>query len=228
VDFFFEENNWKIRYLVAETGPWLFGKKVLISPSVFEGSPDWENQKFPVSISRKEIKASPEMDAHKPVSREKELEIMKYYNWPVYWDYEPGAGTFPGSSPIFFNEVEELLKIGRFKDRDNELRSSKELMGYKLEAKDGDIGRVTDLIVEEPGGDIRYIVADFNTWLPGRKVLVAVTWADGISWAESKISVNMLTRENLKNCPEYNPAAPVNREYEQRLYDYYGRPKYWQ
>jgi hypothetical protein len=35
------------------------------------------------------------------------------------------------------------------------------------------------------------------------------------------------SREMVENSPEFDPSATVNREYELRLYDYYGRPKYW-
>lgn len=227
VDFFFEENDWKVRYLVAETGPWLFGKKVLVSPSAFSGTPDWKSQTFPVNITKEKVKTSPEMDEHKPVSREKELEILKYYNWPVYWDYGVAMDAGAGISPVVINELEEKINKGQFKDRDNDLRSSKEVIGYKLEAKDGNIGEVTDLIVEEKTWDIRYLVVDVNDLLPGGKVLVAVKWADSISWPESKVLVKMLTKEKVKDCPEYDPSKPVNRKYEEQLYDYYGRPKYW-
>jgi hypothetical protein len=36
-----------------------------------------------------------------------------------------------------------------------------------------------------------------------------------------------MPRQKIKNSPEWNPSAPINREYEARLYDYYGRPVYW-
>jgi len=36
-----------------------------------------------------------------------------------------------------------------------------------------------------------------------------------------------LTVEQIRLGPEYDPSAPVNREYEIQLYDFYGRPKYW-
>ena len=47
-----------------------------------------------------------------------------------------------------------------------------------------------------------------------------------IDWEKSHVDVN-LKREAVKDSPEYNPNEPVNRKYEERLYDYYGRPKYW-
>ena len=36
-----------------------------------------------------------------------------------------------------------------------------------------------------------------------------------------------LDRDTVAHSPKYDPSAPVNLEYEVRLYDYYGRPKYW-
>jgi hypothetical protein len=36
-----------------------------------------------------------------------------------------------------------------------------------------------------------------------------------------------VSKEQIENSPEYDPASPINREYEIRLYDFYGRPYYW-
>jgi hypothetical protein len=36
-----------------------------------------------------------------------------------------------------------------------------------------------------------------------------------------------LSRQKIKDSPEWNPETAVNREYETRLYDYYGRPADW-
>jgi hypothetical protein len=69
-------------------------------------------------------------------------------------------------------------------------------------------------------------VIDTRNWLPGRKVLVAPAWAEQVSWVERKVHVE-LGRETIKNSPEFDPSMPVNREYEARLYDFYGRPYYW-
>ncbi len=57
--------------------------------------------------------------------------------------------------------------------------------------------------------------------------MVAPLWSDKVSWTERKLHVD-LSREAIRNSPEFDPGAPVNREYETRLYDYYGRPKYWE
>jgi hypothetical protein len=107
------------------------------------------------------------------------------------------------------------------------LRSLKDLEGYKNEATDGAIGRVDDLIGDDATWVVRYLVVATHKWWPGRKVLIAPPWLVGpISWSERKVKI-ILTRESIRNSPEYDPAAPVNRDYETKLYDYYGRPSYW-
>ena len=67
---------------------------------------------------------------------------------------------------------------------------------------------------------------DTGNWWFGKKVFVAPHWASRISWGERKVYMNM-SREAIKNCPEWNATAAINREYEARLYDYYGCPVYW-
>ena len=74
---------------------------------------------------------------------------------------------------------------------------------------------------------LRSLVVDTSNWWVGKKVLVAPQWASGVSWEEKKVYVAM-SREALKESPEWNASGAVNREYEARLYDYYGRPVYWE
>jgi hypothetical protein len=111
-------------------------------------------------------------------------------------------------------------------ESDPHLRSTREVIGYHIQARDGEIGHVEDLIVEDEIWFIRYLVIDTRNWLPGRKVLVAPAWAEQVNWVERRVYLD-LSRETVKNSPEFDPSMPVNREYEVRLYDYYGRPKYW-
>jgi hypothetical protein len=110
--------------------------------------------------------------------------------------------------------------------KSSHLRSTREVIGYNIQASDGEIGHVEDFIVDDETWIIRYMVVNTRDWLPGKKVLVAPRWIEKVTWAESKVYVE-LTRESVKNSPEFDPSAPVNREYETKLYDYYGRPKYW-
>ncbi len=225
-DFYFHDDTWTIRYLVVDTGKWLPGRLVLLSPvAITAGEPDWSNHRFPVALTKKQIEESPSAGTDRPVSRQYETELHKYYGWPVYW----GAAPLPGHTPIGRaregaagrpREGEEI------KEADPDLRSLQEVNGYHIQATDEEAGHVEDFIADTDAWVIRYMVVDTRNWLPGRKVLVSPEWLDGVSWHERLVKVN-LAREEIKKSPEFNPSEPVNREYEVRLYDYYGRPAYW-
>ena len=107
------------------------------------------------------------------------------------------------------------------------MRSAKEVEGYHIHALDGAIGHVQDFVLEGRIWRIRYLVVDTRNWLPGRKVLVSPDWVQKINWGDHAVSFDVC-REYVQKSPVYDPAAPVNREYEVRLHDYYGRPEYWE
>lgn len=67
-DFYFEDNTWSIRHLIVDTGSWVTGRKVLISPMSM-GCPDWGGRILPVKITKEQVSYRPDMDADKPVSQ---------------------------------------------------------------------------------------------------------------------------------------------------------------
>lgn len=217
----FEELTWTVRYLVVDTGTWLPGRQVLVAP-ISLGVVDWETQRISVKLTTDQIKNSPSIDTDKPVSRQHEASLAAHYGWPAYWAAEEFAESRSRAVPPLEMQEPEAGVEG-----DPHLRSTREVIGYYIEASDGDIGHVEDFIVDVEAWMIRYMVVNTRNWLPGKKVLVAPEWITAMSWGESKVRVD-LTRDSIKNSPEFDPSAPVNRVYEEQLYDFYGRPKYWQ
>src|ERR1035437_3233704 len=86
-EFYFGDKTWNIRYMVVETGNWLLGRKVLISPAALK-APDWDSKTFPVSLTREQVRTSPDIDTKKTVSRQHEIELQKHYAW--------GGGYYAG------------------------------------------------------------------------------------------------------------------------------------
>jgi hypothetical protein len=218
-DFYFDDEHWEIRYLICDTGNWLSGRKVLIAPAAFYDKPDWETKTFPVIFTKNMVRESPEVDTKMPVSRKKEREVVQHYNWPVYWCPYTVRPANDAKKDTEFAETEE-------DEEKSHLRSTREVIDYHIQAIEDEVGHVEDFIVNDENWVIQYIVVDTRNWLPGSKVLVAPRWVEKVSWAEQKVYVD-LKREVIKKSPEYDPSKPVNREYEEVLYDYYGRPKYW-
>jgi hypothetical protein len=226
VNFLLDDQHWTIRYLVVETGRFLNGRRVLISPISFRQT-DWATRRFHLALTMAKVKSSPSVDVDKPVSRQHELDYYRYYGYPSYWGYTGiwGMGAFPG-----------LLGAGRWEaappvrteetSGDVHLRSARALERYDIQGTDEAIGHVEDFLVDDETWEVRYLVVDTSNWWFGKKVLVAPHWASRISWEEGKVYLTM-SRQEIKDSPEWNAKAPVNRVYEARLYDYYGRPVYW-
>jgi hypothetical protein len=99
------------------------------------------------------------------------------------------------------------------------LRSIDELIGYKIEARDGYMGRVSDFLFDDELWVIRYMVTNTGNWLVGRQVLISpATFYGKPRWESEKFPL-ILTRRMVEESSEFDPSAPVNREYEEVLYD---------
>lgn len=221
-EFFFDDKYWTVRYLVAETGGWLTGRRVLISP-YFLTNVNHSSELIDVNLTRNEIENSPPWDSDRPVSRQYEESYYGYYGAPMYW---VGPYTW-GAYPFFTRDREKWRTIETSdKSWDPNLRSTKDVTNYNIQATDDEIGHVDDFIIDEEAWTIRYIVVDTKNWLPGKKVLVSPEWIDRISWNDSKVFVD-LSREIIKKAPEYDEDDVITREYESRLFGYYNRPVYW-
>lgn len=228
-DFLFDDRCWTIRYMVADTRRWLPGRKVLISPISLD-KPDWATRSFPVRLTRRQIREAPDLDEEAPVSRQYETSYYRYFGWPVYW---AGSGVWGTAGHPGLLYASTTLDPGAAESsvepapEDPHLRSAEEVRGYRIQATDDDIGHVEDYIADDETWSIRYLVVDTRNWLPGRKVLVSPAWLGFVDWGSRTVEV-LLRREEVEASPEYDPHTPVNREYETRLYDFYGRPKYWE
>jgi hypothetical protein len=95
-----------------------------------------------------------------------------------------------------------------------------------VQGSDEAIGHIEDFIADDDTWGVRYLVIDTGHWWGGKRVLLAPHWARRVSWSDRKVYVDV-SRQAIKDSPPWYGSSPVNREYEERLYDYYGRPVYW-
>jgi hypothetical protein len=221
-EFYFDDHHWTIRYLVADTGTWLMGRQVLISPYSLVAV-NKEEQHITVDLTRKQIEDSPSLNSDKPVSRQFEKTYYGYYGWPMYW----GGPYMWGSYPYIVRDREKWGKSTQVKKAwDPHLRSTDDVSGHNIQAADGEIGHVEDFIVDDETWAIRYLIIDTRNWWPGKKVLISPKWIERVSWSESKVFVNLL-RETIKQSPEYTEESPLTRDYETKLHRHYNRQEYW-
>jgi uncharacterized protein YrrD len=225
-EVYFDDSSWTIRYLVVETGTWLSGRKVLISPQAIS-SPLKDDEILPVNLTMDQVKHSPDIDTDKPVSRQHEMELYNYYPWTSYWGGGMWAGGL-GTTGMMLPHVEPFeaaIRQGEANESHGEegdphLQSSSKVKSYTIHAQDGDVGEVEDFIIDDNTWKIRFLVVDTGNWLPGKKVLISPQWIEHIEWETSRVTVNVGI-DKIKNAPEYDQDKPVSDDYEQGLYGHY-------
>ena len=227
----FDDAHWTVRYVVVDTGGWLLGRKVLIAPSAL-GALDWDNHVLNVNITRSQVEHSPDVAANPPVSRQWESEYHDYYGWPYYWSGIGMSSSMPYPGVVFANlsggsmvfgqpEHPDDKELDAVRDRrDVHLRSSREITGYAIVASDGNLGHVTDFIVDDQTWKICYIAVDTADWWQGKIVLLPPNWIAQAIFPDRTVMVGV-TRDQVRNGPEWEPNQPITREFQRELEAYY-------
>lgn len=208
-DFYFDDMTWVVRYLVANTGSWLIGQLVLLTPHVLKKF-DPARKTLPVNLHRKQIQNSPSIELHKPVSRQYEIEYYRYYGWPAYWNGQAlwGASSHPVISPPSEDELEAQFQYCHREDK--HLQSTKAVTGYAIQALDGPIGHVSGFRVDEKSWAVLKLVIDIGNWYVGKEILISPTEVERISYKEFKVFVHR-TKAELRQTEgdEVVKSAPV-------------------
>lgn len=204
-DFYFDDKTWVIRYLVADTGSWLTGRLVLLSPHAFAAM-DLSTKTLHLRVHREQIENCPSIESHKPVSRQYEVEYYNYYGWPAYWNGDAiwGLGGFPVVLPPSKDQMEAHLKHHHRDDK--HLQSTRAVTGYGIQALDGPLGRVSGFMVDDQSWGIHALAVDAGHWYAGKEILVPTNQVDRISYEDSKVFVN-LSKADLQRTADHHAVA---------------------
>ena len=205
-DFYFDDQNWAIRYLIVDTGSWLPKRKVLISPHAF-GNLHPAGIILLVNLTRQQIENSPSIDSHKPLSRQYEEEYYRYFGWPYYWQGDKLWGL--SGVPILEEPPTPLLHdpanaaSRKLERADAHLRSTQDVNGYRIQASDGTIGHVCDFVMDDQSWAICQLVIKTGHRLSGKELQMTTGKVDRISYPESTVFVN-LTQEAVAPSPAHS------------------------
>lgn len=227
-DFYFDDQTWKVRYLVLETGNWLFGRKVLLSPVALQ-TPNWDARIFPVNLTKDQIKHSPDIDADKPISKEQEDELHSHYSWPYYEGAGVGfmttgmvGGVVAPGIPFEESISEEIHHPDSDKThpvKERHLRSVKRTSGFDVHASDDQLGEVEDFLVDDATWTLRGLVINTGNWYSGNKILISTKSIKKIEWEIGAFYLDQ-TSEALKHSPEFDYDKPINEEFIRSLDNY--------
>ena len=184
-DFFFDDQTWKVRFAVADTGAWFSGRQVLVPPDAF-GRFDHEENSLPVNLTRQQIGIRP------PPGRNAGAALGR---GRVPMDLSPGDGR---AAPAWHPALEKP-----------QLRSTHEVTGYDLQAIDGAIGHLRGLMVNDENWTIRILIVEAGRWYAGREILLSARKVRRISAEESMVFMDLALAEI---CPTAgNQSAPAGR-----------------
>jgi uncharacterized protein YrrD len=211
-DLYFDDQQWTVRYVVADTGSWIPGRLVLIPPQAIGiGNLRQEGNRLPVNLTRKQIEDSPPIESDKPVSLQYEEEYYRYYGWPTYWGmggmYGGGGASGIAGFPVVpamsvMPEEESNRRDDSHHGGDHHLRSTQAIDGYHIQTSDGKIGHVTDFIMDDESWAISHLVVETGHWFAGKQIAISPKQIDRISSQESKVFVNV-TKKAIREAPEY-------------------------
>jgi sporulation protein YlmC with PRC-barrel domain len=100
------------------------------------------------------------------------------------------------------------------------------IVGSRVVALDGEVGKVHDAYIDDAHWVVRYLVVATGGWLSGRKVLVSPQAVELIDHALHAVSVS-LTRDRVRESPNIDTDKPVSRQHESEFNSYYGYSTYW-
>lgn len=212
-DVLFEDDSWRVRWVVVDSGSWLPGRRVLL-PATHLRHPSREAMTVSVDLDTGEVEGAPSAETDLPVSRRLENEIYRHYGWAPYWPvttgsaFPPplagGAGAWAAVSRSGVRpRLSDAVRSADPSAEDHHLRSAREVTGYYIRAKDDDIGHVEDLVVSAADWTLPFLIVDTRNWWPGRHVLVPTGAIERIAWSERLVRLDR-TRQEIQESPEYD------------------------
>jgi len=106
------------------------------------------------------------------------------------------------------------------------IHSFEQLQDCVIEARDGSIGRITDLLFDDKSWVIRYLVVETGNWLQSRQVLISPISVIMCHWNAATIEV-ALTRQQIQDSPDIDVHQSVSRQQELSYLKHFGYPMYW-
>jgi hypothetical protein len=201
-DFVFDEPLWTVRYAEVDISKWIPEKVVLLSTLILGQT---ALSSIDTKLTIEQIINCPAIDPHHLPSRKYEEELHTYFSWTYYWAQLGEASQYQSSC---------------------KLQNVKAINGYHIQALDGELGHLSDLLIDDLEWKIRYCVIDTGTWLPGKKVLLSPKWLGKIDDQAFKIEFD-IKMEKIKTAPDFDQSTLVTPDYESSIFAHFDKKPYW-
>jgi hypothetical protein len=227
-DVLFDTSSWCIRYLFVATGRWVPCRTVLIS-LIDVDRIDRAGQSVTLAVTHERVRHSPRIAMHRQVSRADEIANAQHFGHRPYWS--GGALWGASADPAALRSREPaMIAAGAANPTTSAggtvIHSASEIEGYRLAGVGSPLGRIADLLVEEPSWVIRYIVVIVGAWPLSRRLLIPPSWVVHIDTMARGITADVDCRL-ARRAPRFGACAAVDRRWEVMYYAHFRRPGYW-
>lgn len=186
-NFLFDDEFWRIRYLVVDVGSWLKRRNVIL-PIAAVKQPEWAQKAFHVHLTKEQVGDSPDVDTEKPVSRQQEIATEEYWGKLAYWV----STQWAGGAPIPTGREYPVHTKG-----DSHLRSVLGLMDYEVLTTNAVMGCLKGFVLDEESWHLGYLNVESGDWLLRRWVLIPTREVKSVSWANRRVYL-LHTREEMQ------------------------------
>lgn len=225
-DIYLDDQTWEIKWFVIETGNWFSSNKILLdSQKILKISP--AEGSIDVALTKEDVENAPSASEHSPVSEQHQNEfryMAATHNTLLFPGY---AGLMMPTTlierPESLSETEQALEDSARDTADRHLRSAAEIDGYTISASDGQLGALSNLVINTEQWSIDLLALDTSKWLPGRTVVISPQSIERISWEDRKVLVRM-DKETIEASPELHDLKAIETSYVSRLNEYYRFP----
>ena len=213
-DFYFDDQTWRIKYIVVRTSKLAEEKDVLILPQSLATTGQWTSSLL-LNISRDEVGKSPDIDTDMPVSRQHEMAVRSHFGADVYYSW---GGGFMGSHNLDLSgyEFPEITRNKNGTEFDPHLFSVRSVTGLRADAADGRCGHVRDFVIDANESVIRFLVVETGSIFAAKKVIISPLVNARMNPDGSSVEIN-LPRMKVFESPEYDRSDLDSEPFDQRV-----------
>jgi len=213
VDLLVDSKKWLVQYLAIENGTWPSHHDFLVPSSAINAA----------GISTISLNVPLEQALFSPFLPGTAPEIVRTSEEMHEEDDISGLHTDTTGDGDHGSEARDGVSASA---RGNIILSCKNMLGFRLNTRDGESGSFDDFLVEDEEWVVRYGVIDTGSRFPSVNILLSTGWFSRVDRRSETIFID-LPKSAFAHAPEYDKDATLDREYEQRLFAYYDRKPYW-
>ena len=177
-DLYFDEHSWGVRHVVVDTGYWLAGRHVVVSPQSIV-SVNWSRREFETLLTGENTDGSHAVKRLPAASSEHHMTLDEYFNVLFFWTsgdlVSPVASTVAGSDGCLADN--------------SYLHSVRGVLNYSVRAADAEVGHVRDVVIDDQSWAVNAILVDRRRQLSSDRLIIPSGSVESISWPELSMRV---------------------------------------